>query len=355
MSQRHFLIYSGISCSAIAIGSVGPWASGFLGYSGISGYGGILALLGAGFAVLSIWRWTISRRRTMLIAAQVIGSLCIVIASYAIYYVIYDTYADVDASGLDHIGWGVTLTLAGAVALTALSVFQYRYERSAEGTPLSWPKIVLLAGVVAAVAMAPLAVSATVSSDNPTYEWDLFDGEPTSPIPPFALKMVNAKAEGTIWRAWLFGNRERENCFGITTIKSSFPSEEGAVGDEESATCGIGVPPRYWEQVLEGPFGGRDNVTSALVFLTRRVVDRLDVLTGRGREVTRTRVGVRVIPKHQARTARLVSNIGYAVAIVSGPACVRKVVAFNSHGKRLATSPYFACTLGARSPSVEGG
>jgi hypothetical protein len=351
MSQRHFLIYSGISCSAIAIGSVGPWASGFLGYSGISGYGGILVLLGAGFAALALWRWTISRRRAILIAVQVIGFLCIVVASYAIYHVIYDTYAHVDDSGLDQIGWGVLLTLAGAIALMSLSVFQYRQDRLAEDIPLGWLKIVLLASAVTAVAMVPLAVSA-VSSDSPTYEWDLFAGESASPIPPFALKMVKAKAEGTIWEAWLFGNRERENCLGIKTMKVSFPSEEGAVGNEESATCGIGVPPRYWEQVLEDPFGGQGNVKSILVFLVRREVSSLDVLTGRAPEVTWTHAGVRVFPKHQASTARLAPNIGYAIATVSGPACVRQVMAFDSNDERLATSPYFPCKLGARPSSA---
>ena len=128
MTRRQLLVYSYISCAALAVGSLGPWAYGPLGYSGASG-DGLLVLSAAGLVALVIWRWTVSRRRPMLIVAQIIAGFCTAIAIYDIYDV-YNFYAEVDEFGPGQVGWGLILTLIAAAALTALCFFQYRRSGS---------------------------------------------------------------------------------------------------------------------------------------------------------------------------------------------------------------------------------
>lgn len=125
MTQR-LLIYSYASCVALAIGSLGPWFTGPVSYSGASG-DGILTLSGAGLAALVIWRWTASRRRLMLIIAQVVAALCAAVAFYGI----SAFYIDGGRSGADRVGWGLILAFVTAIALTTLCFLQYR--RTASG------------------------------------------------------------------------------------------------------------------------------------------------------------------------------------------------------------------------------
>lgn len=348
MTERWFLVYSSISCVAIAVGAVGPWASGYLGFAGADGYG-IVTLAGAALAALALWRWSIDKSPTTLIVPQVAGSLCLAIAVYATYYEIYDPYSDAGDTWLNFVDWGLILTFIGAGALVTLCLRRYWSYRSPERRSRGWSDIGFLVSVVPVLVMS-LWVLFAVGSDKPTPESRLLPEKTERPIPDYALKIAEGRAGGATWGVWLFGNGEGENCLGSRTVKDKFPSAEGAIGDREEAYCGLGVPPRYWQQVIEGPVGDRGDRRSALIFLTRRAVDDLEVLTGRtpdrGGELTWTRVQAQAITKQQARTARLRPNLGYAVAVVTNPACVRRVQVFDRRGERIERSPFFPCAFG---------
>lgn len=339
MTQHRFLIYSYISCAAIAIGSVGPWASGYLGYAGASG-SGILSLIGAAVAALAIWRWNISRSLVMLILAQVAGSVCTAVAIYAVYYDVYGPYVDAGDMWIQYVGWGLILTLLGAIALSVLSLRQYRRNR----TENRW-RIGFFAGVIP-VAVIGLWVAVAIASDNSESEPYLSPAEPGRAIPAYALKIVGGKVESAGWEVWVFG-RERENCLATSTVKRKSPSEGHSIGNIEESYCGLDVPPRYWQQVVEGPVGDRDDRRSVLFFLTRRDVGGLDILTGQdehsGRGPTWTSVKAQVIPKRQAHRAHLDPNIGFAVAAVPNPACIRRVMVFNWMGNGVKRTPLFPC------------
>jgi TRAP-type C4-dicarboxylate transport system permease small subunit len=60
----------------------------------------------------------------LLIVAQVISCLCALVAIYAIYDA-YDFYSDVSEAGIDHIGWGLIVTLVAATVLFVLCLVQY--------------------------------------------------------------------------------------------------------------------------------------------------------------------------------------------------------------------------------------
>lgn len=339
MIQHRFLIYAWTSCAAIAIGSVGPWASGYLGFMGASGVG-ILSLLGAGVAALTIWRWTITRSWVMLTFSQVASSLCLAVVIYAIYYDVYDPYVDAGDTWLQYIGWGLILTLLGASALIVLLLHQHR-----RSVIENWLKVGLLAGVVPAAVMG-LWVVVAIASDNSGSETYSFPTASERAIPAHALKVTGGRVEGMAWGVWVFG-LERENCLGTKTVEKELPGGERSIGDIEESFCGLDVPPRYWQQVVSGPIGSGEDHMSALVFLTRPDVARLDVLTGRdersGQGPTWTSVKTNAIPKGQAREARLGANIGYAVAVVPDPACIRRVVVTNWMGNEVKRSPPFPC------------
>jgi hypothetical protein len=340
MTQRRVLIYSYVSCAALAVGSLGPWvygplrSSGSLSYSGISG-SGILTLFGAGLAALAIRR-TASRRWSMLVAAQIAALLCAAVAIYSIYD-IYDFYSDAGETWVVRVGWGLILTLVAAIALNVLCVLQYRRSRSGEGRSFSWrKKLGLLAGVAAALALGFWAVSSVVS-DDPTFEPSWFANEPGRSIPNYALNAASGGSDGAEWSVWLFGE-DGDNCWATKTGRH-FPLEE--------AYCDYGVPPRYWQLIAEGPIGEPSQNKSILVFLTRDDVGRLEVLTGserkRGRRPSWSRVQVQVIDARQARKAHLHGTVGYAAAVVQGISCVRQIAIFDPMGKQIRRTPLWPC------------
>jgi len=342
MTQRRFLLYSYISCIALAVGSLGPWDSGPLGFSGASG-NGLLTLSGAGVAFLALWRWTASGSRPMLKVVQVSSLVCGGIAVYTIYE-IRDFYIGGGYAWVEHLGWGVILTLIAALALTALSLLQHRRSRSEERR-FRGPRIGLLAAVVAMLAVGFWTVS-LVESDPSRSEPNWFAAKPKRAIPDYALKAAGGKFDGTSWSIWLFGVRNQGDCWGAKSRKDKFPSEEGALGSEEFATCGMNVPPDYWQRPVDGSLGrGRDR-RSVLFFLIRTDMSRLEVLIGRrpdGRPQQTRSMKALVISPDQARRARLHPNIGYSVAVVPGQVCIERVAVFDRAGKQVERTPLLPC------------
>src|SRR3954470_1105484 len=117
MTAKQQLTWSYVSCAALAVGSLGPWATvGPFSKGGTEG-DGVLTLIGAGLAALALWRWTRTGSRTMLIAGMVVAGLSVLVC-------LYDT-VDVPGGGVS-LGWGLILALVASVALTVLCLMQFR-------------------------------------------------------------------------------------------------------------------------------------------------------------------------------------------------------------------------------------
>lgn len=204
--------------------------------------------------------------------------------------------------------------------------------------------MILGVGLVVSVMGATLVFSVQADSSTPKMSW--FAGGSDHAIPSYAFKAAGGKASGTYWSAWFFGKGNGTNCWGSKVRQKKVPAEEGALEVEEFATCGMNVPSDYWQQGLRGGFGSGENRKELLFFMTRSEVTHLRILLERkdeGRPKKSTLLRVYDISPKQARRARLRRNFGFAVAVVPGPACVKKVSALDNSGERLEPPRSLSC------------
>lgn len=157
-------------------------------------------------------------------------------------------------------------------------------------------------------------------------------------IPPYAFRVAGGTDAKASWAILLFG-RDGQNCWGTQFQQSSFPKAEGAVGEEEFATCGLPTPPSYWRRVAGGPFGTAEDRKTVMLFTTRLDVRRLRVVISHGGRV-RFRVQQkqfvpRRIGRRQAHRARLRRNFRYGVLVAPRLACIRRVMALDRQGRLL--------------------
>lgn len=344
MFKQKLVTSSYVACASLAAGSsIGPWITiGGSTYSLADGYG-LITLIGSALVALAIWRWSVSRQVYMLIGAGIVALLCLCATAYDVLDV---TYFD-DAEGFG-VGWGLLVALVASVALVCLYVLILWRIYSEKPRATNSTTIGLLA-----VALAVLVGS-----------WIFFSGDAAKPvakptesvaernarsvgkgdrsIPHYALEVASGRFDDTRWGVWVYGDRQKEICWGTREVVKHAPEEEGSLLDREASYCGVDVPPRQWELIAEGPWRIRANHRWALVFITQRDVGHVNVLTGRGR-LSWTRAKARVIAQRRARKAHLRSDFRYAVASVPQPGCLRRVVVFDRAGRVSQRTPRFRC------------
>jgi hypothetical protein len=109
------------ACAAIAFGSLGPWAeAGPFASSGVEGIG--ITALGLGiFAGYVLYRWNDYPNRDWLIGLGIVAVMCLIVTAY---------FSLVPSSVLDRpnvsASWGLYLSVAGSVALVAVTGLLYR-------------------------------------------------------------------------------------------------------------------------------------------------------------------------------------------------------------------------------------
>ena len=107
-----------VTCFAIALGAMGPWAKfGEVTSSGVDG-DGIYTLLLALMAAFVLWRWSDTRQQEILYGAMIIGGLSLVLAAFNA----YDLRRALDLPGVD-IAWGLVLTIAASAALIGVAAW----------------------------------------------------------------------------------------------------------------------------------------------------------------------------------------------------------------------------------------
>lgn len=160
------------------------------------------------------------------------------------------------------------------------------------------------------------------------------------------VKVIDARGDKRRWSVWLFGNRRGENCWATRWARAESGDAGSGPLSREITHCGIDIPPRKWELISEGPRDGRGERSWALVIATRRDVGELKVLTGRERQsggLQWTSVRARRIGQDRARRARLRDGIGYAVAYVRRPGCLRRVTVIDRTGRPVGRSRMHPC------------
>lgn len=144
--SRSLVVGAYLACGGMAIGSLGPWARYFFGYSGI-GNNGSLTLLAAGLAAFAIWRWTASLRRSAATATLLLGAFSVAVAIHDLLGVRDTLVSSSELAWIDEVGWGLGLVLLSGIALVLLSIPLYRRGRVASRASLNWKQRALVAGV----------------------------------------------------------------------------------------------------------------------------------------------------------------------------------------------------------------
>jgi peptidoglycan/LPS O-acetylase OafA/YrhL len=105
-----------VTCFALALGAVGPWAKlGPTAANGVDG-DGIFSLLLALMAGFTLWRWSDMREQEWLYGVLILGGLSLALAAFNA----YDLRRALDFPGVD-IGWGLILTIVASAVLIAIA------------------------------------------------------------------------------------------------------------------------------------------------------------------------------------------------------------------------------------------
>ena len=127
MSKQQTVIAMLVAVAAIAIGSLGTWATlgGLISVNGTEG-DGVLTLIGAGLALFCIWRYA-EGSEGMLVGLVLIGLGC---GAISIYHIV-DIPNAIDSEPFSEavgVGWGLWLDAIGSVALVVLALITLRAE-----------------------------------------------------------------------------------------------------------------------------------------------------------------------------------------------------------------------------------
>ncbi|MDF3310028.1 hypothetical protein P3H15_33980 [Rhodococcus sp. T2V] len=115
-------IVAGLASVAIIIGSIAPWVSSwFISVPGTQSVGKFTLALG-GIAAVALLIKAATPRRWPLVVAVVMGILCLVIAVVALVKASSLIPADDLRDGTVSVGWGLWMTLVGAVLLVVGSL-----------------------------------------------------------------------------------------------------------------------------------------------------------------------------------------------------------------------------------------
>jgi hypothetical protein len=334
MSDRRLLHISYICCLVLAVGSFAPWVTGPLGDP--APHVVVPTVVAAGIiAILLRLSVTTHLGQTLLILAAIVATLCAALAIYAVYDV-RDLYGDSTDTWTNHIGWGLALSLVAASLLGVLCIRRYRRRHVARKGARALPVISLVSGVTIGIALA-CWLALAFATDNSESESRWKGGDQSGSIPSYAIRIVGGDMSDRMSSVWLFGEGD-DICWGTRSGKDE---------PDDSFYCGANVPPARWQVIAQGPLSTKRLKRSLVVLVTRGDVGHLRLLTGRGhgggRQLFWTDVKTHAISRQRARRARLRPGIGYAIAVVRGTPCIRRVAVFDRVGAQVATTPRRAC------------